>query len=108
LLPEFRIPDPRQAEPSVPNRWRIGFPAWQRYKDSHIDAPYSRERWWDPFNRNKAKGDYPIFGRHTFLNFTGSSDTLQTDGEFTSCDSADPGASISSGAAAIAVRRISG
>ncbi len=76
LLPEFRIPDPRQPEPTVPNRWRVGFPSWQRYEDAGIDAPYARQRRWDPFNRNTIKGDYPIFGRHTFLNFTGSSDTL--------------------------------
>ncbi|MGH9658125.1 MAG: hypothetical protein ACRD96_06245, partial [Bryobacteraceae bacterium] len=76
LLPTFTIP-PTQAEPaSVPNRWRIGFPAWQRYDDTRLDTIYARERWWDPFNRNVVKGDYPIFGRRNFLNFTGSSDTL--------------------------------
>lgn len=76
LLPEFEIPGQQQPAPAIPNRWRIGFPAWQRYDDAGIDSPYAAKRWWDPFNRNVAKGDYPILGRKTFLNFTGSSDTL--------------------------------
>jgi len=32
--------------------------------------------WWDPFDRNKLKGDVPIFGQQTFFDFTGVSDTL--------------------------------
>src|SRR5262249_27632733 len=27
---------------------------------------------WDPFNQNVLKGDYPIFGQHTFFNLTAS------------------------------------
>ena len=30
-----------------------------------------RSHWWDPFDRNKLKGDVPIFGQQTFFNFTG-------------------------------------
>ena len=32
-------------------------------------------RYWDPFNRNTIKGDYPISGRKLFFAFTGVSDT---------------------------------
>ncbi|HWC17106.1 MAG TPA: carboxypeptidase-like regulatory domain-containing protein, partial [Terriglobales bacterium] len=33
---------------------------------------YTSGHWWDPFNRNRLKGDYPIFGQQTFFSFTGS------------------------------------
>jgi len=36
---------------------------------------YSSGHWWDPFNRNRLKGDYPVFGQHTFFSFTGSAVT---------------------------------
>src|SRR6185295_500861 len=52
------------------------FPDWQRYDDTSLDTVYARSHWWDPFNRNAIKGDYPILGRRNFLNFTGSSETL--------------------------------
>src|SRR5262249_37722021 len=60
---------------SIPDRWRLGFPEWRRY-DQDFEAPYVRGHWWDPYNLNVLKGDYPIFGQHTFLNLTGISDTL--------------------------------
>ncbi len=75
ILPSFVIPSAAPPAP-VPNRWRIGFPAWQRYDEAELDTVYARQRWWDPFNRNVLKGDYPILGRKNFLNFTGISDTL--------------------------------
>ena len=70
------LPIPIQPDVPVPNRWRVEFPAWQRYDDTSLDTVYARSHWWDPFNRNVIKGDYPIFGRRNFLNFTGSSETL--------------------------------
>ena len=30
-------------------------------------TPTSAGHWWDPFNQNVLKGDYPIIGQHTFL-----------------------------------------
>lgn len=36
---------------------------------------YTSGHWYDPFNRNKLKGDYPIFGKQTFFEFTGSAVT---------------------------------
>jgi hypothetical protein len=63
----------------VEDRWRLGFPAWDRYGKGHPwvdDYPYVLGRWWDPFNQNVLKGDYPIIGQHTFLNLTASSLSL--------------------------------
>ena len=60
----------------VPNRWKIfPSPPWRRYADKHLDAIYATSRYWDPFNRNTIKGDFPIHGRKLFFSFTGSSDT---------------------------------
>ncbi len=32
--------------------------------------------WWDPYNQHVLKGDYPIYGQHTFLKLTARSQTL--------------------------------
>lgn len=48
---------------AVPDRWRI------------VDALYN-ERWWDPYNRNRYKGDKPIHGDDWFFNITAFSDTV--------------------------------
>lgn len=63
----------------VEDRWRIGFPEWDRYDKGHPDVddyPYVEGHWWDPFNQNVLKGDYPIIGQHTFLNITGVLNTF--------------------------------
>ena len=49
-------------------------PEWRRYEQQR-DAPYVKGHWYDPFNRNRLKGDYPIFGQRWFFNFTGTSET---------------------------------
>lgn len=57
----------------VEDRWRAGFPDWNRYLESNprgVDQPYEKGHWWDPYNQNVLKGDYPIIGEHTFLNVT--------------------------------------
>jgi hypothetical protein len=51
----------------VPDRWRIGFPDWQRY---------SRGGALDPYGQNVLKGDYPIFGQKTFLSINAISDSI--------------------------------
>jgi hypothetical protein len=71
---------PREAQETsdfvpVEDRWRIGFPEWDRYDKGHPpldDYPYVEGHWWDPFNQNVLKGDYPLVGQHTFLNITAS------------------------------------
>jgi hypothetical protein len=63
----------------VEDRWRIGVPPWDRYDKGHPpgdDYPYVEGHWWDPFNQNVLKGDYPIVGQHTFLNITSTSDMI--------------------------------
>jgi hypothetical protein len=64
---------------TVPNRWALEQPDYRRYsqKGEYI---YTKPRWYDPFNRNRLKGDEPIWpeilGQQTFLNITASSDTV--------------------------------
>jgi hypothetical protein len=50
-----------------PDRWRIGFPDDPRYQMGKLLNPY---------NQNLLKGDYPIFGQHTFLVVTAESESL--------------------------------
>jgi hypothetical protein len=58
-----------------PDRWLITMPDWDRYGTGG-EHPYVRGSKWDPFDRNKWKGDVPIIGQQIFLNFTGISDTF--------------------------------
>jgi len=57
------------------DRWLVAMPEWDRYGNGG-EHPYVKGRTWDPFDRNKLKGDVPIIGQQTFFNFTGVSDTL--------------------------------
>ena len=59
----------------MPDRWNISMPDWDRY-GTHGDTPYVSGRWWDPYNQNRLKGDYPIFGQQTFFVLTGVNDSL--------------------------------
>jgi hypothetical protein len=64
---------------TIEDRWRIGFPEWDRYGAGHprvFDYPYQPGRWYDPYRQNVIKGDYPIIGQHTFFVFTGTNSTL--------------------------------
>jgi hypothetical protein len=85
ILPPLGYTGPSGIRPTVrpdrdyvpmEDRWRLGFPAWDRYQftDEYPytpDYPYQLGHKWDPFNQNVLKGDYPIIGQHTFLNVTG-------------------------------------
>jgi hypothetical protein len=71
----------QQTDDFIPmeDRWRLGFPAWDRYGKGHPpldDYPYVEGHWWDPFNQNVLKGDYPIIGQNTFLDITATSFSL--------------------------------
>lgn len=60
----------------IDDRHRIGFPFWQRYPaGTPGEYVLQRGRWWDPYNQNVLKGDYPIIGENTFLTLNGLSDT---------------------------------
>lgn len=88
VYPGLRAPQPSQAneaasqeEPPPPvvaseqgYRWTVEMPNWQRY-EKRGEFPYVSSHWYDPFNRNRLKGDYPIFGQRWFFNFTGTSET---------------------------------
>ncbi|MBI4859370.1 MAG: hypothetical protein HY815_03805 [Candidatus Riflebacteria bacterium] len=50
-----------------PDRWRTGFPDY---------TVHTRGRWFDPYNQNVLKGDYPLIGNRTFLVVTGTSETM--------------------------------
>jgi hypothetical protein len=77
VLPQFEIPaDAERSVENVPNRWKIRQPDWRRYEDPNLDAVYTARRAVDPFNRNRLKGDIPVFGTKWFFNLTGASDTL--------------------------------
>jgi hypothetical protein len=55
------------------DRWRNGYDKWDRYGEDHPwvdDYPGVEGHWWDPYNQNVIKGDYPIIGQHTFFNLT--------------------------------------
>lgn len=62
-----------QTEPDrreVRDRWRVGFPEYDRYGDRGArgrDIPFKRGRWYDPYDQSVIKGDYPIIGNKTFL-----------------------------------------
>lgn len=64
----------------VEDRWRIGFPDWDRYGKGHPtqdDYPGVEGIWQDPYNQNVIKGDYPVIGQHTFLRVTAKVLSLQ-------------------------------
>ena len=59
-------PDRRE----VRDRWRIGFPEYDRYGDKGArgrDIPFKKGRWYDPYNQSWLKGDYPIIGNKIFM-----------------------------------------
>jgi hypothetical protein len=73
--PAEALPSSDQVFYPQPDRWLITMPDWNRYGTGG-EHPYVRGSKWDPFNRNKWKGDIPVIGQQIFLNFTGISDTF--------------------------------
>ena len=74
--PTGAAPAPQRRE--TPDRWRIEFPEYDRYGDRGArgrDIPFKRGRWWDPYNQNVLKGDYPIKGDKLFMILTAVSST---------------------------------
>jgi len=64
---------------TVPNRWALEQPDYRRYSQRG-EYIYIKPHWYDPFNRNRFKGDEPawpgLLGQQTFLNITASSETF--------------------------------
>lgn len=64
---------------TVEDRWRTGFPFWDRYGTgfpSGQDYPYRLGSLANPYTQNVLKGDYPIMGQDIFLNVTASTTSL--------------------------------
>ncbi len=62
----------------VRDRWRIGFPEYDRYGDQGArgrDVPFKRGSWYNPYDQNVLKGDLPIIGDDYFLILSGVSTT---------------------------------
>jgi hypothetical protein len=73
-------PPPLEPKPAdqaeLRDRWRIGFPEYDRYGDKGArgrDIPFKRNRWYQPYDQNVLKGDKPIFGNDYFLILSGVS-----------------------------------
>ncbi len=78
LAPPQTIPPAPQQRRETPDRWRVTFPEYDRYGDRGArgrDIPFKQGRWWDPYNQNVLKGDYPIKGDKLFLILTAVSST---------------------------------
>lgn len=73
IAPEQVPPDSANFA-KEPDRWDVPMPAWDRYGKGG-EFPYTKHHWYDPFNRNRLKGDQPVFGQTWFFNFTGTSIT---------------------------------
>ena len=71
IAPEQVPPDSANFT-KEPDRWDTPMPAWDRYGKGG-EFPYTKSHWYDPFNRNRLKGDQPILGQKWFFNFTGTS-----------------------------------
>jgi hypothetical protein len=81
--PSGVVPMEGQQDPHfvpIADRWRIGYPEWDRYGHGHPiidDYPYTPGRWFDPFNQNVFKGDFPIIGQNIFMDITASALSFQ-------------------------------
>jgi hypothetical protein len=78
LAPDY-LPPVADVYNSVPNRWALSQPDYRRYPQAG-EYIYTRSHWYDPFNRNRYKGDEPIWpkllGQQTFLNITASAESF--------------------------------
>lgn len=71
------LPDIQQDNNFIPiaDRWRIGFPPWDRYGKGHPlldEYPYVQGAAWDTYRQHYLKADYPILGQDVFLNLSGT------------------------------------
>jgi hypothetical protein len=73
--PAESLPPSGDVFRTEPDRWLITMPDWDPYGTGG-EHPYVKGSRWDPFNRNKWKGDLSIIGQQIFLNLTAISDTF--------------------------------
>src|SRR5208283_3998247 len=78
LAPDV-LPPAADVFNAAPNRWLLEQPDYRRYPAQN-ESIYVKPRWYDPFNRNRFKGDEPIWpevlGQQVFFDFTGSAETF--------------------------------
>jgi carboxypeptidase family protein len=78
LSPDY-LPPVADVYNALPNRWSLPQPSYRRYLRTS-ETIYARSRWYDPFNRNRFKGDEPIWpdalGQQVFLNITASAESF--------------------------------
>ncbi|KAF0188447.1 MAG: hypothetical protein FD167_6210, partial [bacterium] len=61
----------------VDDRWRVGFPEWDRHGDpTKANYPYTKGNILNPYRQNVLKGDYPILGTDKFFTLTLTSETF--------------------------------
>lgn len=85
LDPSTEPADPKAAKATGPDRrevldrWRYQFPEYERYGDKGAqgrDIPFRRGNlWYNPYDRNVLKGDYPVIGNDYFMILSGVSTT---------------------------------
>lgn len=64
---------------TIEDRWRIGFPFWDRYGTGFPagqDYPYRLGSVENPYTQNVLKGDYPVVGQDIFFVLTASTTSL--------------------------------
>lgn len=78
LAPEV-LPPAADVFHTITDRWELPQPSYRRYPTPG-EYIYTQPHWYDPYNRNRLKGDQPIwpelFGQQVFLDFTGSAETF--------------------------------
>jgi len=78
LVPDV-LPSAADVFNTVHNRWALEQPDYRRHP-AQGESIYVKPRWYDPFNRNRFKGDEPIWpdvlGQQVFFDFTGSAETF--------------------------------
>lgn len=73
--PPERLPPAGSVFVSKSDRWDIEVPHHRRYSKKG-ELQQQKKGTWNPFERNKLKGDYPIWGEQTFLVLSAISDTV--------------------------------
>ena len=72
------LPPAADVYNTVPDRWALEQPGYRRYPQNG-EYIYTKSNWYDPFNRNRWKGDEPIWpkvlGQQTFFNWTATSES---------------------------------
>jgi Carboxypeptidase regulatory-like domain len=73
------LPPAADVYNTVPNRWALQQPDYRRYPQKG-EYVYVKPHWYDPFNRNRFKGDEPIWpevlGQQVFLDVTASAEAF--------------------------------